>query len=81
MATVGLTRENFNEVVGAGGLDAYIDAIIAHYADRRIGVVLGADEQRDLSWNDLRHVRESTAFFGSGFWDGYRSGMPSACFH
>ncbi|HZX06280.1 ATP-binding protein [Kribbella sp.] len=61
-------------------LEAYVDAVIAHYADRGITVAVGADEQRDL-WleslpgdqlrvPDLGHVRESTAFFGSWFWGG-----------
>ncbi|MFG1905119.1 ATP-binding protein [Kribbella sp. NPDC048928] len=61
-------------------LEAYVDAVIAHYADRGITVAAGADEQRDL-WleslpgdqlrvPDLGHVRESTAFFGSWFWGG-----------
>ena len=61
-------------------LEAYVDAVIAHYADRGITVAGGADEQRDL-WleslpgdqlrvPDLGHVRESTAFFGSWFWGG-----------
>jgi AAA-like domain len=61
-------------------LDAYVDAVIAHYADRGINVAIGADEQRDL-WleslpgdqlrvPDLGHVRESTAFFASWFWGG-----------
>ncbi|MFI6833539.1 ATP-binding protein [Kribbella sp. NPDC050241] len=61
-------------------LEAYVDAVIAHYADRGITVAPGADEQRDL-WleslpgdqlrvPDLGHVRESTAFFGSWFWGG-----------
>ncbi|MDX3003288.1 ATP-binding protein [Kribbella solani] len=61
-------------------LEAYVDAVIAHYADRGITVATGADEQRDL-WleslpgdqlrvPDLGHVRESTAFFGSWFWGG-----------
>ena len=61
-------------------LDAYVDAVVAHYADRGITVAAGADEQRDL-WleslpgdqirvPDLGHVRESTAFFASWFWGG-----------
>ena len=61
-------------------LDAYVDAVIGHYADRGITVAVGADEQRDL-WleslpgdqlrvPDLGHVRESTAFFASWFWGG-----------
>ncbi|MGC4941944.1 ATP-binding protein [Kribbella sp. DT2] len=61
-------------------LEAYVDAVVAHYADRGITVAAGADEQRDL-WleslpgdqlrvPDLGHVRESTAFFGSWFWGG-----------
>src|SRR6266508_1904327 len=61
-------------------LETYVDAVIAHYADRGITVAVGADEQRDL-WleslpgdqlrvPDLGHVRESTAFFASWFWGG-----------
>ncbi|TDO44575.1 AAA domain-containing protein [Kribbella sp. VKM Ac-2527] len=61
-------------------LETYVDAVVAHYADRGITVAAGADEQRDL-WleslpgdqlrvPDLGHVRESTAFFGSWFWGG-----------
>lgn len=68
-------------------LETYVDAVIAHYADRGITVAAGADEQRDL-WleslpgdqlrvPDLGHVRESTAFFGSWFWGGASVGDAS----
>lgn len=71
-------------LVAVGGtldeLEANITAIATHYAERGIIVSRGADEQREL-WletlpgdqlrvDDLEHIQDGTAFFGSLFWGG-----------
>lgn len=61
-------------------LEANVTAVTTHYAERGIIVARGTDEQREL-WlealpgdqlrvDDLEHVQDGTAFFGSLFWGG-----------
>ncbi|WIE70344.1 ATP-binding protein [Curtobacterium sp. MCLR17_054] len=65
-------------------LNASVEAVIGFYADSGIDVSRGADEQREL-WletlpgdrvrvDDLGHVQDGPAFFGSLFWGG--SALP-----
>lgn len=61
-------------------LDTSVKAVVAHYAERGIDAVIASDEQRE-AWlqglacdqvrlDDLGHVMDAQAFFGSWFWGG-----------